>query len=151
MVWVERRAAGPSVATADAAGAGRSVEREAGLRFAGELAAGVVLRDELHVAVFEPAIRRLVLDAKVGQFEVAVDNRQAARRRQTFGDPTRAPGRPRAVGPVQKRLVVALQLVVEDDPVDPPAVLFDPSGFRLIEPIELGSRARVSRGLTRPA
>jgi hypothetical protein len=76
MAWVEWRSAGPSVATEDAAGACCSVEREAGLRFAGELAAGIVLRDEFHVAVFGPAIGRLILDANVGQFEVAVDNWQ---------------------------------------------------------------------------
>jgi hypothetical protein len=36
MAWVDWRSAGPSVATEDAAGAGCSVEREAGLRFAGD-------------------------------------------------------------------------------------------------------------------
>ena len=42
-----------------------------------------------------------------------------------------------SVRPVQERLVVALQLVVEDDPRDAPALGLDASGLGLIEAIEL--------------
>ena len=90
--------------------------------------AAVVAGDDLDVLVAQPAVAVLVLDARVGEVDAVVEVRELVFPRP--GTESRAPpgraGRrcPLAAVPLlQEPLVLALQLVVEDDAPDPPAVL----------------------------
>ena len=130
------RASRPAAAPA----AGRAIAGEAGAGLAGELAARVVLGHQLDVSILGPAGLRLVLDAKIGQLEVVVDDGQIVRL-----------GKCEAVGAevdvvvavvaIQEVLVVALEFVVEDDAGDAAALALDLSRFLLVETIESGRRA----------
>lgn len=96
-------------------GAAGAVARKARARFARHLAARVVLRDELHIAVLKPPVFGLVLDAKIGQLQVPSDHCQILR----LGEREPLVGRVRIgwpVSAVQELLVLALDFIVEDDP-----------------------------------
>lgn len=96
-----------------------------------------MLGDELDIAVFETAVRGLILDAQVRQFEMAVHDRQPLGFREgpQIG---RRIGVVRPVRTMEKRLIVGLQFVVEQDTAHLPALGSDPRSLGLIQPIELG-------------
>ncbi len=118
MMRIEGRAARARRSPARASGARRAIQGEPRPRLAGELSARVVLRHELHIARLEAPVCRLVLDAEIRQLEVPINHGQLV----GGGKGLRCPRSPspsvRPVGPVQKRLVLALQFVVEDDARD---------------------------------
>src|SRR5260221_1111628 len=74
---IDWRATPPTGARPKPSGADGAVEGEARLRLAGELRAGVVLRQKFHIAGLGTAVRGLVLNAEVRQFQVAVHHGQA--------------------------------------------------------------------------
>ena len=77
MMGIVRRATGPGRSASRTSATGRPVHRESRLRLAGDLAPGVVLRDEFQIAVLQTSLGCLVFDAKVGDLEVALDHGQA--------------------------------------------------------------------------
>src|SRR5262245_31573976 len=110
MVRIERRSSRSRVAAAPQPGAGGAIEREAGLRLAGQLAARIVLRDELDIPVVHRAVRALVLDAQIGQLEMTIYDRQVTARREDLDVRLRVRGL-WLIRTIEERLIVALQLV----------------------------------------
>ncbi len=94
--------------------------------------------------MLEAAVGRLVLDPQVGQLEMVADHREVVR----LGEgPTVLfeGGVGGSVRAVQVLLVVALELVVEDDPHDAPALTLDARRLRAKEAVDLGVVPELAR------
>lgn len=103
-----------------------------------------MLGDQLDVSMREPAIFGLVLDAHVRQLQVTADDRKTMRVGERLSIAVKiAVCRPLAA--VEELLVVALQLVVQNDARHTAALVFDELGFLLEHSIQ----ARVMRQLPR--
>ena len=139
MAGIEWRAALPgAAASADA------VAREAGARLAGELPARVVLGHKFDISVRHSSVFGLVLDAQIGQLEVTSDDREVVflgKRQAILHDV----GVFVTVLAIQEPLVVAFQLVIEDDPRNATALTFDPGGFLLVNAIQLRVMPQLAR------
>ena len=126
------------------------VDAEAGLRAAGGVSAAVVRREQLDVLVMFPAID-LVLDAVVGEMHLAIEVRQVVLARPVADLVLVAAGsavavRAVAVVVLQELLVLALQVLLEDDASD-----LEVSRARLGDGLPPGgtSRRDSSRGRSR--
>jgi hypothetical protein len=118
-------------ATATDAQAGPAVAGETGLRHARRVAATVMLGHDFDVVVIPPAVRLLVFDAQIGKMDLVIEVRKVV-----FASPLAnlvlAPIRfvvgvsPPSVARMQPRLIVALELVVEDDSTDVCTALSQP-------------------------
>ena len=130
----------------------RPIQREAGARLPGELAARVVLGDELRrsrISSRPSAVSYSMRRSGSSRWPSTIGSCRAVGERLPSRRSTIASGGP--VPPVEKRLVVALEFVVEDDARHASAVGLDARGFGLIERDRAARRGRVSRGFTRPA
>ena len=136
MMRIERCAARPRRAALRPARSSSPIQREAGLGLPRQLPARIVLGDEFHIPMLGATVLRFVLDPEIRQFQMPVDDRQVLRvgERLEIRLVTRAFG---AIVPMQKRLIVMLQLVIEDHSRDAPAVVFQPRRLHLIEAVEL--------------
>src|SRR4029453_13128965 len=127
--WMRRRTTAAPAGSDD-------VDPEAGLGAAGRMSAAVVGRKQLDVLVGFPPID-LVLDAVVGEVHLTVEVRQVVFASPVPDLPLVAVGAAVAVGAVsvvflQKLLVLALQVLLEDDAADvEAAVLVSETGFLL--------------------
>ena len=155
---------GQAASTASAAAAAPPLMRrlrpavggEARARHAGAVRAAIVRRDDLDVLALPAAIRLLVLDAQVREMDLVVEVRQVV-----FGGPLANLIR-RAirvavvvvvvlVALVEPALVLALQLVVEDDALDVGAALEETRPRPVRRRDRPGGRAPVRATRTRPA
>src|SRR3954470_1761799 len=110
-------------AAAARAGAGAAVARESGPLHGSGMAASVVDGGDLHVAVIVMAIEAQVLDPQVGKAHVVVEVGQVVFECPASDLLSRAIGpaisiRHAAVTLVEPLLVLALELVVQDDVLD---------------------------------
>src|SRR6266849_6413417 len=110
-------------ATAAGAGAGAAVARESGPLHGSGVAASVVHGGELHIAVIVVPVETQVLDAQVGKAHVVVEVGQVVFERPTADLFSRPIGpavgiRDAAISLVQPLLVLALDLVVQNNVLD---------------------------------
>src|SRR5204863_194639 len=96
----------------------------------------------LHIVVLPSAVWRRVLDAEIREVDVPIEVRQVVLA-SPFSDLFGAPIRPAvAVGAVtvpllQESLIVALELVVQNHPLNPCAAVLEPFGFSQIRAKDL--------------
>jgi hypothetical protein len=96
-------------------------------------------RHDLEIQVVRETVRILVLDARIRKLHVSVLDRQVMLARPVLDLPSTTVGttvlvRPTAIARLEESLVVALQLVVEDDPFDAGAARLEPCGFGCVGP-----------------
>jgi hypothetical protein len=142
---IERRARLGTARSRACAGCRYSaVPDESGRGLGRQLAPGIVLSDQLDVAVFGASVRGLVFDPQVWKHDLAVHHVETVglRKRDSVGVRRHICA---SVTAVQIALVVPLQLVIEGDPADARAFAFEPDG--LVE--EDAIQARVMRDLAR--
>ena len=137
MMRIVRRPA-PAAATA----AGRAIAGEPGAGLAGQLAAGVVLGDQLHVAILGPAVSVSYSMRRSGSSRwssttvrsCASAKARRSARRSTPSSPVLA---------IEELLVIPFEFVVEDHAGDAAAFALDLSRLLQKEAIQSGRRAGV--------
>ena len=139
---VASAAASPAAASTDDAEARSAVTSEAGASHAGGMRASVMLSNHLDVVVGPAAVGILIFNAKVREVHLTVEIRQVV---------LEGPGPNLLLGAigmavvactvaiplVQPALVVALELVVEQDPFDPGIALGQAVGCAFVGAIDL--------------
>src|SRR5262245_43640676 len=122
--------------------AGAAITREAGARHAGGVSATIVPRCHLDVLVITAAIGLLVFDAQIGEVDLVIEVRQVALGRPA-ADFLVGPIRvsvvvaPLAIPFVKPRLVITLELVVEDDALHARAALGQTLCLAFVRAIDL--------------
>ena len=107
-----------------------------GFAFASELSTRIVLSDDFDITGLTGPISALDVQSEVRQLQVAVHNWEGLSRRERLTVSLDG-GVVRSVAPVQKRLIISLQFVVESDTRDTATVAFNPRTLGLIGAIEL--------------
>ena len=144
-----RRAPAAATASADHP-TDHGVTPEPGLGGGAGMGAAIVRGHDLDVLVPTPAIAVLVLDAGIGKVHVPVVVRQLVLPRPPC-DLLRLAIRPAvavllaAIALVEETLIVALQLVVENDAPDPTALAAEPLLGALVGAIDLGVVRQLAR------
>ena len=146
MMRIGRRAASPagSATTGPSPSACGAILREACARLAGELPAGVVLGDELNIAVLMAPVFCLVFDPEVRQRKVSVDDRQLVRRGKRPAIVVER-GLIGAIPTIEVLLVVALELGFKNDAGHAAALAFNARGLSLVEARELCVMRQLAR------